>query len=191
MKNGNIIVGIVLVIITIGVIVALTSTESDVLILEDSLDEELRPVEVITPEIQDRLDEIEKQNIENEYKPKDREWITSGPFQIDRNEYILGEKIFLRIGGLQFEESGQVVFLMPSNGTHHTVYMSIPFDGADKLAFNYYLEPDLSKANGICSVDDLVGTWKVVFKGTNYPNLEFRVTEEFLPGDEPEYEPVC
>ena len=191
MKNGNIIVGIVLVIITIGVIVALTSTESDVLILEDSLDEELRPVEVITPEIQDRLDEIEKQNIENEYKPKDREWITSGPFQIDRNEYILGEKIFLRIGGLQFEESGQVVFLMPSNGTHYTVYMSIPFDGAKKLAFNYYLEPDLSKARGICSVDDLIGTWKVVFQGTNYPNIEFRVTEEILPGDEPDYEPVC
>ena len=191
MKNGNIIVGIVLVIITIGVIVALTSTESDVLVLEDSLDEELRPVEVITPEIQDRLDEIEKQNIENEYKPKDREWITSGPFQIDRNEYILGEKIFLRIGGLQFEESGQVVFLMPSNGTHYTVYMSIPFDGAKKLAFNYYLEPDLSKARGICSVDDLIGTWKVVFQGTNYPNIEFRVTEEILPGDEPDYEPVC
>ena len=26
--------------------------------------------------------------------------ITSGPFQIDRSEYALGEKIFLRIGGL-------------------------------------------------------------------------------------------
>ena len=191
MKNGNTIVGIVLVIITIGVIVALTSTESDVLILEDSLDEELRPVEVITPEIQDRLDEIEKQNIENEYKPKDREWIASGPFQIDRNEYILGEKIFLRIGGLQFEESGQVVFLMPSNGTHHTVYISIPFDGTNKSAFNYYLEPDLSKIRDICSVDDLIGTWKVVFRGTDYSNLEFRITEEILPGDEEDYEPVC
>ena len=145
----------------------------------------------ITPEIQERLDEIEKQNLENEYTPKEREWITSGPFQIDRSEYILGEKIFLRIGGMQFDEKGQVVFLMPSNGTHYTVYKSIPFDGADKSAFNYYLEPDLSKAKGICSVDDLVGTWKVVFRGTNYHDLEFRITEEIIPGDEPDYEPVC
>ena len=191
MKNRDSIIGVIVVIIAIGVILALTSMESDVFKVEDTLDKELRPIEEISPEIQERLDEIEKQNLENEYKPKDREWITSGPFQIDRSEYILGEKIFLRIGGLQFEESGQVVFLMPSNGTHHTVYMSIPFDGADKLAFNYYLEPDLSKANGICSVDDLVGTWKVVFKGTNYPNLEFKVTEEIIPGDEPDYVPVC
>ena len=180
-----------MVIIAIGVILALTSMESDVFKVEDTLDKELRPIEEISPEIQERLDDIEKQNLENEYMPKDREWITSGPFQIDRSEYILGEKIFLRIGGLQFEESGQVVFLMPSNGTHHTVYMSIPFDGTNKSAFNYYLEPDLSKIRDICSVDDLIGTWKVVFRGTDYSNLEFRITEEILPGDEEDYQPVC
>ena len=149
------------------------------------------PKQEITLEIQEKLDEIEKNNLENDYKPKDREWITSGPFQIDRSEYILGEKIFLRIGGLQYDDLGQVVFLMPSNGTHYTVYMSIPFDGADKSGFNYYLEPDLSKAEGICTIDDLIGTWKVVFRGTNYPDLEFRVTDQILPGDEPDYEPVC
>ena len=161
MKNKGAIIGIILVIIAIGVIVALTSTESEVFEVEDTLDKELRPNEEISPEIQERLDKIEKQNLENEYVSKDREWITSGPFQIDRTEYILGEKIFLRIGGLQYEESGQVVFLMPSNGTHYTVYITIPFDGSDKSAFNYYLEPDLSRASGICSVDDLIGTWKV------------------------------
>jgi len=190
-KNRDAMIGITLVIITIGVIVALTSTESDVFEVEDTLDKELGPIEETSPEIQERLDEIEKQNLENEYTPKEREWITSGPFQIDRSEYILGEKIFLRIGGLQDYEIGQAVFLMPSNGTHYTVYLSVPFNGAGKTAFNYYLEPDLSKAKGICSVDDLVGTWKVVFRGTNYHDLEFRITEEIIPGDEPDYEPVC
>ena len=40
------------------------------------------------------IDEIEKINLENEYSPKPREWITSGPFQIDRIKYVLGEKDF-------------------------------------------------------------------------------------------------
>ena len=141
--------------------------------------------------IQEKLDEIEKNKLENVYQPKDREWITSGPFQIDRSEYILGEKVFLRIGGLSNEEIGQVVFLRPSNATHYSVYASVPFDGANKPSFNYYIEPDLSLTREICTVDDLIGDWKVVFRGTDYPNLEFRVTEQILPGDEEHYEPVC
>ena len=186
-----IIIPIMVAIVIIGIISAIGFEDIGIMEVEDTMDKELRPTQENSPEIQERLDEIERINLENEYKPKDREWITSGPFQIDRTEYILGEKIFLRIGGLEFDELGQVVFLMPSNGTHHTVYISIPFDGGDKSAFNYYLEPDLSKAEGICSVDDLVGIWKVVFRGTDYPNLEFRITEEILPGDEQYYEPVC
>ena len=97
-KNRDTIIGIIMVIIVIGVIVTLTSTESDVFEVEDTLDKELRPMQEISPDIQDRLDEIEKKSHENEYSPKDREWITSGPFQIDRSKYVLGEKVFLRIG---------------------------------------------------------------------------------------------
>ena len=48
------------------------------------------------------------------YTPKPREWITSGPFQIDRSEYVLGEKIFLRIGGLNHNEEGEVIFHRPA-----------------------------------------------------------------------------
>ena len=43
-----------------------------------------------------KLDEIEKINQKMNISPKPREWITSGPFQIDRSEYVLGEKIFLK-----------------------------------------------------------------------------------------------
>jgi len=31
----------------------------------------------------------------------------------------------------------------------------------------------------------------VVFRGTDYPNLEFRITEQILPGEESSFEPVC
>jgi hypothetical protein len=179
------------VIIVIAGIFAITNQESKTIEVEDSLNKELQPTNEITPEIQEKLDKIEKVNLENEYTPKDREWITSGPFQIDRSEYILGEKIFLRIGGLTQDDKGQAAFLKPLNSTHYEVYIAIPFDGSQKSAFNYYIEPDLSATRGYCSIDDLVGDWKVVFRGTDHPNLEFKITEEILLGDEESYEPVC
>ena len=191
MKNSKVIIPAIIVIIAITAIILATFQEPVGMEVEDTLDKELMPQQEMTLEIQEKLDDIEKNNLENIYTPKDREWVTSGPFQIDRSEYILGEKIFLRIGGLAYDEIGQAVFLMPSNGTHYTVYWSIPFDGADKSAFNYYIEPDLAESREICSIDDLVGDWKVVFRGTDYPDLEFRITEQILPGDEEHYEPVC
>ncbi|MCV0410956.1 hypothetical protein [Nitrosopumilus sp.] len=158
--------------------------------VEDVMDKELVPIEE-NAEVQEKLDEIEKINLENEYSPKEREWLTSGPFQIDRSEYVLGEKIFLRINGISYDEKGQIVFLRPLNSSHYSVYWTIPFDGAERPAFNYYLEPQLSKSKGYCSVDDFVGDWRVVFRGTEYPNLEFKITEDVLPGEEDSYESVC
>ena len=165
--------------------------ESTTMEVEDTLDKELRPNEEMTPQVQEKLDEIEKINLENEYSPKDREWITSGPFQIDRSEYVLGEKIFLRIGGLSYDEKGEAVFLRPLNSTHYSVYLTVPFDGSDKSAFNYYLQPQLTKLRGFCTVNDFIGDWRVVFRGTDYPNLEFKITEDILPGDDEDFEPVC
>ncbi|KKL81753.1 hypothetical protein LCGC14_1991580, partial [marine sediment metagenome] len=54
-----------------------------------------------------------------------RVWQTSGPFQIDREQYVLGELVLMRIGNLETNEKGQIVFLQPSNGTHQTVYITI------------------------------------------------------------------
>ena len=81
--------------------------------------------------------------------------------------------------------------MKPLNSTHYEVYLTIPFDGSDNSAFNFYLEPQLSKIKGYCSVDDFVGDWKVVFRGTDYPNLEFKITEDILPGEFEDYQPVC
>ncbi len=192
MKNINIAIPIVVVIIIVIVgVIALTSQESNVMEVEDAFDKELKPNEDTIPEIQEKLDEIEKTNLENKYSPKPREWITSGPFQIDRSEYVLGEKIFVRVGELSSEEKGQIAFLRPLNDTHQKVYMTIPFDGTDRDSFNRYLQPQLSKINGFCTVDDFVGEWRVVFRGTEYADLTFKITEDILPGDESSYESVC
>ncbi|MFB5609955.1 MAG: hypothetical protein ACE5Q5_07025, partial [Nitrosarchaeum sp.] len=100
MKKGLIIgiTGISILVIVLA-IVAISIPKQNVMEVEDVLDKEIKP-ETEIPEIQEKLDEIEKINLENEYSPKPREWLTSGPFQIDRSKYAIGEKIFLVIGGL-------------------------------------------------------------------------------------------
>ncbi len=188
-------IGIGVIIVIIGIF-AVTNQEPSAMEVEDTLNKELQPTEE-TAEILKKLDDIEKntenlKNLETDYDAsREREWITSGPFQIDRSEYVLGEKIFLRTGGLDFDEKGQVAFLRPLNTTHYEVYLTIPFDGSDNSAFNYYLQPQLSKLKGFCSVDDFVGDWRVVFRGTDYPNLEFKISKDILPGDEEDFVPVC
>ncbi len=192
MKNINIAIPIIvgIIIVVVGIF-ALANQESDVMKVEDAFDKELKPNQEINPEIQAKLDEIEKTNLENEYTPKPRDWIISGPFQIDRSEYAIGEKIFVRVGGLSSEEKGQIAFYRPLNETHHKVFMTIPLDGSKTSGFNQYFQPQLSKNNGYCTVDSFIGEWKVIFRGTNYPNLEFKITEDILTGDEENYEPVC
>jgi len=60
-----------------------------------------------------------------------------------------------------------------------------------KNTFNFYTQPSLSVYLKICTVDDLIGEWTVVFRGTDYPNLKFKITNEILPGEEDAYVPVC
>jgi len=145
----------------------------------------------INAEIKAKYDKIEKNKLINNttWKPKDPEWQASGPFQIDDSKYAIGQKIFLVIGDLDPKEKGQIVFLRQSNATHYTVYMSIPFDGAKKSQFNFYLEPKILKDRGICTVDDLSKKWTLNFRGTDWPNLNFEITKEIVPGTD--VTPAC
>lgn len=187
MKKGPIIVVGASIVIIILAVILISSPKSEIEV-EDTLDKEVIP-ETETPEIEKKIEEVEKINLENEYSPKPREWLTSGPFQIDRSEYAIGEKIFLVIGGLNGNEKGQIAFMRPLNDTHYSVYITIPFDGMKKDVFNYYVEPQISKTKEICSVDDIIGKWAVVFRGTDYPNLYFEITDDVVPGTN--VEPEC
>jgi len=135
-------------------------------------------------DIAKKLDDIEKKANDNSYTPAPREWITSGPFQVDRSKYLMGEKVFIKIGGLDVKEKGQIAFLKQTNDTHYTVFQTIPFDGAKKSLFNYYTDIKLSKVLGLCSVDDILGEWTVVFRGTDYADIKFEIINEILPGEE-------
>lgn len=177
----------ILILIGIGIVILGIA----VIGLTQGTDTTNEPDKKITPDIENKTNNLNITDSTNTYTPKEREWLTSGPFQIDRSEYILGEKIFVRIGNLQLEEKGEIIFLRPLNDTHKSVYLNIPFDGSDRPDFNYYLQPQLSVIEEYCTVDAFVGDWQVMFTDTNYPNLHFKVTEEILPGDEEEYMPVC
>ena len=143
-------------------------------------------------DIDKKLDKIKNKTNSNEYTSGPREWITSGPFQIDRSKYVIGEKIFLRIGGLDINEKGQIAILRTTNDTHYTVYQTIPFDGMKNFGFNFYADVRLSKALGICSTEDIIGEWLIVFRGTKYENIKFEFINQILPGEEDSFtKPVC
>ena len=65
--------------------------------------------------------------------------------------------------------------------------LGITFGSNDQ--FNYYLDPQLSRARGLCSVDDVLGKWALVFRGTDYPNLNFEIVNKTVPGTD--WDPVC
>jgi hypothetical protein len=182
MKNISImgtVGGIIIIIVILGIVFTFNQ-ESDIAEVEDTLNKEILPVEI--PEIEKKLDEIKKVADESKYSPSEREWITSGPFQVDRSEYVIGESIFIRMGGINVDEKGEVAVYRQLNATHHKMYITIPFDGTDKSASNTYFTPQINSKRGICSIDDLAGEWFVVFRGTDYPNIEFEINKNILPG---------
>ena len=121
----------------------------------------------------------------------EEKWIKSGPFEIDRAEYNMGEKIFLTTDDLLPEEKGIVQFLRPINDTHHKSYIRIPFDGMEKEHFNYYFEPRFNQFKGLCSMDDIAGNWIVKFIGTQYEDINFEILAQSSSWDERTFEPIC
>ena len=141
-------------------------------------------------DVENTLDkEIQSIVNETDYKPLPKDWITSGPFQIDRSKYAIGEKIFFLAHELKFDEKGQIDIMRPVNATHQLVWDSIPFDGAQKPSFDFYFEPKIQRFDEICSVDDLIGKWSLVFRGTNYTNLDFEIDQRVVLGTNTE--PIC
>jgi len=142
--------------------------------------------------VQNNLDQNELEQNEVISEPVFSETvIVSGPFQINKPQYMLGENIFFRAVGIEPNEKGQIAFLRPKNTTHYIVHQNIPFDGSKKSDFNQYFKPGLAGLIDICTVEDLVGKWVIVFRGVPYENLSFEIINQTLQGEEDDYVPVC
>jgi hypothetical protein len=135
-------------------------------------------------------DRMENQQSENPYKPKEREWVSSGPFKLDRSEYVLGERLFLNLDYLDKNTKGEMIFTKIINNTHTYQYKKIQFDGS-KPQYNFYIGLNLNNPRGLCNADQLIGNWELRFEGTNYESIKFKVLDQILPGSEKLYEPVC
>ena len=186
MGSLKIVIPILVVITIIVIIFNLTQNET--------VEEQIEELES-SSEIQNMLETIRKDKLDNDssdnpYMATEREWIQSGPFKIDRMEYVVGEKIFINIEGIDEVTKGQMIFYKQINNTHSYTYKKIPFDGS-KPQQNLYLGFNLSELRGICTVDMLVGNWELVFEGTDFENLKFKVKDQIIPGMEKRYEPVC
>ena len=116
-----------------------------------------------------------------------KNWNSSGPFSIDKQQYLLGENIFLITTALQPNEKGEIQFIRPSGD----IYRTIPFDGHVRTDFNQYFTPFPSAALKVCSSNDLVGDWFVKFEGTNYESIKFEIKNEYLEGEEYKFIDNC
>ena len=132
----------------------------------------------------------------------------SGPFQIEKYEYYLGEKIFFNAIDIPIDQKGEIIFFRPeldrSNKKIKEIegipeeliskkikYIGIEFNGENKQSFNKFFEPRFSEWNGVCSTKDIVGEWIIVFLGTQYENINFTILNETMPGDTRTFEPIC
>ena len=132
----------------------------------------------------------------------------SGPFQIEKYEYYLGEKIFINVIDIPIDQKGEIIFFRPAaDGVNKfpkeyegipgelisakVKYMAIQFDGKEKQNFNKYFEPKFNEWKGICSTDDLVGEWVMTFYGTQYEPIHFTILNQTSSWDDRTYEPIC
>ena len=202
--NGKIIIPISVIITIVIVVFSLTQNE----IIEEQISPEINdsPERMDTPpkygydgsttppniqDIYDKMEEdkIKNSNLEQPYYPKEREWISSGPFKIDRSEYYLGEKIFIDIVQIDKNIKGKMVFWKITNSTSAYIYSAYTIDGSNPQS-NLYFTPELQEFKGICNVDQLIGDWKVQFVGTQYSDLEFKIISKLMPGYGDRYDPI-
>mgnify|MGYP007072308396 CR=1 FL=1 len=172
----------------VGAIAGFSETENEERIHNDSKFSETDEISSVLQKIED--DRIENKNSENPYKPNEREWVSSGPFKLDRSEYVLGEKLFVNLDHVGKNTKGKMVFTKIINNTHVYEYKKIEFDGS-KQQYNFYIGMNLNMPRGLCNVDQLIGNWELRFEGTNYESIKFKVLDQILPGLEKNYEPVC
>jgi hypothetical protein len=188
MNSLKIVIPVFVAITIVVIIFNLTQNE----IIEEQVVEFENPSEIQNVLDKIKIDKLDNDNSDNPYIPKEREWVQSGPFQIDRSEYVLGEKMFVNIMNLNKNDKGTMVFTKIINSTNVFEYKKMDFDGS-KPQQNFYLSFDLFEKRGICTVDQLIGDWELRFVGVNgeYNSLEFKIKNQIIPGNEERYEPVC
>jgi len=107
-----------------------------------------------------------------------------GPLQINKDKYLLGENVYVILKDLRPGDKGEVLFFTPGGVLYHTWQ----FDGSKNDFMKKYFKPQLLKGKNLCEKEDLVGEWKVMFKGYEMSQLTFEMTKDILPKQEWHFE---
>ena len=103
-----------------------------------------------------------------------------GPFQINKDKYLLGENVYAFIKDLRTQDKGTVLFLTPEN----KIFLEWGFDGSVKDFSKKYFKPQLLKSKNLCEKEQLIGEWTVMFKGYEMSKISFEVLPDILPNEE-------
>ena len=112
--------------------------------------------------------------------------VTSGPFTIDKQNYRLGDNVFMVVTGLKPTDAGKMIVYDPKGGT----FTQVPFNGTMKSDWNYMFKPDTERIEKLCTPQDLVGNWTIVFQGTSYKSIPFQVINKWVNGSQAEIKSV-
>lgn len=108
------------------------------------------------------------------------QWVTSGPFSINKNQYKLGENVFMIVSDLKPTDVGEIDVFTPKG----TTFTAIPFNGTMKSSFKQFFKPITDRKTSLCNPTDLVGNWTVAFRGVPYKAIPFKIINEYIPGAE-------
>lgn len=116
---------------------------------------------------------------QKELENRQWKWVSSGPFSINKNQYVLGENVFMIVSGLKPTDVGEIDVVTPKGDT----YSKIPFNGTMKSSFKQFFKPNTLAGLGLCNATDLVGHWNIIFRGVSYKSIPFEIKNEYLPGE--------
>ena len=117
---------------------------------------------------------------QKESEDRQWKWVTSGPFSINKNQYKLGENIFMIVSGLKPTDVGVIDIVDPKGGT----FTKISFNGTMKSSFKQFFKPETLASLGLCNATDLVGNWNIIFRGVPYKSIPFEIINEYIPGEQ-------
>ena len=107
---------------------------------------------------------------------------------INKDKYLLGENVFIKINGIPPGLQDSVKFFTPGGIS----YLDLKFDGDEKSSVKHYFRPALAKSfdrsgGGLCDKEQLIGEWTVMFEGFEMSKLYFEILPDILPNQEHQF----
>ena len=104
--------------------------------------------------------------------------------QINKDKYLLGENVYVKVTDIPPNLKTMAVFYTPTGKQ----FFEIPIDGEKTSGFKQYFKPQLLKNRNLCDVNELIGTWTVMFQNNPTEKIYFEMPGEYLPGNEKYYD---